>query len=88
MNGFEGMIQPKFFSIAEFRNDFSIDASGKAGLFSILNAYDGSEVVISAYLQRNQNGQWTNINTGRLKNRQRMQKWMSVGILRADICTG
>lgn len=60
-NEFEGMIQIEFVSIAEFRNDFSIDASGKAGLFSILDAYDGSEVVISAYLQRYQNGQWINI---------------------------
>lgn len=54
-------IQPKFVVINTFDNAFSIDSSGKAELYSALDANGGNRTVISAYLQQQQNGQWITV---------------------------
>lgn len=54
-------VQPKFLNISVFMNSFDITDSGKAIVESALSARDCDEVRISMYLQRYENGQWTNV---------------------------
>ena len=55
------LIQPMFTNISVFLNDFDITSNGKAILTSSVNARNVDECRISMYLQRYQNGSWTNV---------------------------
>ena len=55
------IIQPKFTNITVFYNDFYITDQGKAVLTSSIDARNVDECKISMYLQKYQNGSWTNV---------------------------
>lgn len=60
-NQSETIVKPCWTYISNVNNSLGINSSGQASMLSSINAYSGTSVSMINYLQRYQNGSWTNV---------------------------